>query len=61
LFYEMLADEIGVTFSAAQPLTPPLERACSAIPTRVAIRIEGQSCPISAAAAAIDRATRCIG
>jgi hypothetical protein len=25
LFYEMLADEIGVTFSAAQPLTPSLD------------------------------------
>jgi hypothetical protein len=35
-----------------------LKRACKAIPTNVAIRIEGYSCPISASAVVSDRAMR---
>jgi hypothetical protein len=38
-----------------------LNRACSAIPTKVAIRIAGYSCPMSASAVASDRAMRCTG
>ena len=51
----------GNGFLTSVSLSAALNRACNAIPTNVAIRIAGYSCPTSASAVANDRAMRWIG
>jgi hypothetical protein len=50
--------QLGFLNSDSDSFGAALNRACKAIPTNVAIRIEGYSCPISDSAVVSDRAMR---
>ena len=55
------AASIQLGFLDSVSLSAALNRACNAMPTNVAIRIAGYSCPMSASAVVSDRAMRCTG
>ncbi len=50
--------QLGLLDSDSDSFGAALNRACKAIPTKVAIRIAGYSCPISDSAVVSDRAMR---